>query len=525
MKLTLYDATLREGAQGAGASFSLEDKLRMVRLLDDLGVPYIEAGNPGSNPKDAKFYSEMAKQTLTNARLAAFGATCRVGAPPNEDQNLQSLLRAETPMVTMFGKSWDFHVTHVLHAELAQNVDLIAQSIRYMKDNGREVCFDAEHFFDGYKHNPSYALSVLEAAQEAGADWLCLCDTNGGCFPGQIDEIVKVCVERFGNIIGIHAHNDTGMAEANTIQAVQNGAKMVQVTSNGLGERCGNADLFVAVPNLQLKLGMECLPQESLPRLRKASMTVSDLCNTKPDTRKPYVGAQAFTHKAGMHIDGVNKHPTTFEHIPPESIGNERTFVLSEIAGRAAVLSKIQRVLPDLNKDDPKVAMIVERLKRMEFDGYQFEGADASFELEVRRMLRPFPSLFQLRNFKVIVTEPAPEGSIATAMIEVVVGGVSEITAANGNGPVHALDAAARKALEHFYPQLRNMFLSDYKVRVLDSPRATASRVRVLIESQDETHRWTTVGVSEDVIGASWIALTDSLEYKLLKDHLKGETE
>lgn len=523
MKVTLYDATLREGAQGAGASFSLEDKVRIVHLLDELGVPYIEAGNPGSNPKDAEFYARMRNIHLKNSRLAAFGATCRVGADPEQDGNLQALLSAETPVITLFGKSWDFHVTHVLHAELAQNVDIIAKSIRYFTDRGREVCFDAEHFFDGYKHNPDYALQVLTAARQAGARWLCLCDTNGGCFPHEVADITRRCVELFGDAVGIHAHNDTGMAEANTTQAILQGAGMAQVTANGLGERCGNADLFTTVPNLQLKLGHPCLPQDSLAALRSTSLAISELCNQQPDARKPYVGAQAFTHKAGMHIDGVSKHPTTFEHVPPDSVGNERTFVLSEIAGRAAVLAKIQKVLPDIDKGAPEVALMVERLKHMEFEGYQFEGADASFELEVRRMLRPFPPLFELKNFKVIVTEPAHDGDIATAMIEVLVGGVSEITAANGNGPVNALDAAARKALEHFYPQLRSMFLSDYKVRVLDSGKATASRVRVLVESQDESDHWTTVGVSGDVIGASWIALTDSLEYKLLKDKLKGE--
>ncbi len=520
MRVKIYDATLREGAQSAGASFSLEDKLRVARLLDDMGVHYIEAGNPGSNPKDAALYRRMKSERLKSAKLAAFGPTCRLGKAPEEDEGMAALLAAETPVVTIFGKAWDFHVENVLQGTLEENLSVIYASVRFFKGRGREVCFDAEHFFDGMAHNEAYALRALEAARDAGADYLALCDTNGGRFPHEISEMTKKAVARFGEIVGIHAHNDTGLAEANTVEAVMAGASMAQVTANGMGERCGNADLFVTVPNLQLKLGLACLPADKLPMLRDASLRVSELCNVKPYLGRPYVGANAFTHKAGMHIDAVKKRPESFEHIAPEAVGNERTFVLSEIAGRSAVLAKIERMYPGIDKTSPKLAEILESIKEREFDGYQYEGADASFELIVRRILSPYEPFFKLHDFKVIVTEPAIEERIATAMIEIAVDGESEITAENGNGPVNALDKAARKALERFYPNLRHVVLSDYKVRVLDSKDATASRVRVLIESQDDTDRWTTVGVSGDVIGASWAALTDSLEYKLLKDRL-----
>jgi 2-isopropylmalate synthase len=524
-KLLVYDTTLREGAQGAGASFSVEDKVRIARLLGELGVDYIEAGNPGSNPKDAALYRRMRGETLGGARLAAFGATCRVGRRADEDDGVSALLNAETPVVTIFGKAWDLHVTNVLGAELSQNLDMIRDTVSYLKREGREVCFDAEHFFDGMKRNEEYALAVLSAAREAGADHLALCDTNGGCFPHEIAEMTRKAVAIHGDCVGIHAHDDTGVAEANTIAAVIEGARMVQVTANGMGERCGNADLFVSVPNLQLKLGYQCLPQDRLVKLRDTSVKISELGNRKPNPSRPYVGQNAFAHKAGMHIDGVQKSPESFEHVPPESVGNERTYLLSEISGRSAVLAKIKRFFPQIDKGVPGLAAIVERIKEQEYGGYQYEGADASFELLVRRILSPYPPFFRLHDFKVIVIEPAPEDHVATAMIEVSVEEQSETTAEKGNGPVNALDKAARKALERFYPRLREMALTDYKVRVLDSSDATASRVRVLIESCDETDRWTTVGVSGDVIGASWVALTDSLEYKLLKDQFaKGET-
>ncbi len=518
MHIKIYDATLREGAQGAGASFSLEDKVRLARLLDELGVHYIEAGNPGSNPKDAALYDRLKRERLSTARLAAFGPTRRAGVKPAADRGLAVLLAAETPVVTIFGKAWDLHVSGVLGVSPQENLDMIGDTVAYLHKEGREVVFDAEHFFDGYKRNADYAMRVLETASQAGADWLALCDTNGGCFPHEITPVIQRTIDRFGGIIGIHAHDDTGHAQANTVAAILAGAGVAQVTAGGIGERCGNADLFVTVPNLQLKLGYECLPESSIARMREVSLVISELGNRPPDPSRPYVGANAFAHKAGMHIDGVKKNPESFEHIDPKRVGNERAFLLSEIAGRAAVLAKITRLYPGVDKNAPELARILERVKQREFEGYQYEGADASFELEARRILRPYPPFFALHNFKVIVTEPSKPERAATAMIEVTVNGQSEITAQNGNGPVNALDRAARRALERCYPRRREGVLSDYKVRVLDSADATASRVRVLIESRDDTARWTTVGVSGDVIGASWIALTDSLEYKLLKD-------
>jgi 2-isopropylmalate synthase len=518
MRPVIYDATLREGAQGAGASFTVEDKVRIVDMLDELGVAYIEAGNPGSNPKDAAFYERMRSHPLRQAKLVAFGATCRVGVRPEDDANIQALMSAQTPVVCIFGKSWDFHVTEILKATLEENLTIIKETVEYFKAQGKEVVYDAEHFYDGYKNNPEYALRTLQAAHDGGADWLCLCETNGGCFPMDVEKITRTVVERFGNNVGIHSHNDTGMAEANAVVAVHAGATMVQVTIAGWGERCGNTDLFTLLPNLQLKMGHQCVPPENLQTLVDFAHSFHELANMGVNPRAPYVGFNAFAHKAGMHIDAVAKNPTSFEHIRPELIGAERAFLISEVAGRSAVLKKIQRIVPDVAKDSPDIKKIVDKLKEMEYRGYQFEGADASFELMVLRTLGLHQPFFTLKSFKVIVNEPAPDGTSASAMVHICVDGTEEISAATGNGPVHALDQATRRALERFYPSLNTTALSDYRVRVLDSKFATAAPVRVLIESTDGTHTWTTVGVSNDIIEASWQALVDSLEYKLFKD-------
>lgn len=518
----IYDATLREGVQGAGATFSVEDKLRIVELLDTMGVAYIEAGNPGSNPKDAEFYQKVALNPPKHAKLAAFGATCRVGVSPAEDVNIQALLSAGTPVVAIFGKTWDFHVTEVLRATLEQNLQIIGDTVRYLCSQGREVVFDAEHFFDGYKRNPEYAMQALAAARDAGASWLCLCDTNGGCFPGEVATIMADVVSRFGSCVGMHAHNDTGMAEANAVVGVQSGAVMAQVTLGGLGERCGNTNLFTLLPNLQLKLGYDCLPDASLVKLSDYAHTFYDLANEPPVAGAPYVGRNAFTHKAGMHIDGVNKNSASFEHVNPASVGAQRHFLLSEVAGRIAVLKKVQRFMPQLTKDSPEIAAIVDELKRMEHNGYQFEGAEASFELMVRRLLGQHDPFFDLKGFKVMINEPALDGEIASAVVQVRVAGQEEISAAVGNGPVNALDQAARRALERFYPNLSTARLTDFKVRVLTSRDATAAPVRVVIESTDGRHTWKTTGVSTDIINASWSALVDSLEYKLLLDKLQA---
>lgn len=518
MNVTLYDCTLREGAQSAGAAFSVEDKITVVRMLDKLGVQYIEAGNPGSNPKDAMLYQQLSSMTLENAKIVAFGATCRVGIKPQDDPNIKALLSAETPAICIFGKSWDFHVKEILRATLEQNLEIIADTVSYFKSLGKEVIFDAEHFFDGYKNNPEYAIESLKVAKNAGADWICLCDTNGGCFPHEIEGMVKKAVEICGDRVGMHCHNDTGMAVGNTIAGVVNGVTMAQVTVNGYGERCGNADLCTVLANLQIKLGYTCVPDENVKDITMLSRTFAELLNFAHPANAPYVGRNAFTHKAGMHIDAVTKNPLSFEHVPPSSVGNERIFLLSEVAGRKAVLQKLAAFAPDIDKDSPLLVGILDRLKELEYKGYQFEAAGASFELMVRRLLGTHKPYFELKGFKVIIANPVlNEGEDATAMIEIIVNGETEITAAVGNGPVNALDRALRKALERFYPVLSGVHLVDFKVRVIDSTDATASSVRVLIESTDGTEIWNTVGVSTDIINASWLALVDSLEYKLMK--------
>lgn len=516
-KVKIYDATLREGAQSAGVSFTVQDKMRIVKTLDEAGVSYIEAGNPGSNPKDAEFYSLMSGKSLKNARLAAFGATCRIGQEPEDDVNIQALLSADTEAVCVFGKAWDLHVTGVLKATIKQNLDIIRDTIVYLKDQGREAVFDAEHFFDGYKQNPSYALEVIKTACEAGADWVCLCDTNGGCFPHEVREIVARVRKATGAPLGIHAHNDTGMADANAIEAVLQGATMVQTTVSGWGERCGNTNLFTIVPSLQLKLGYECVLPEAVPRWAGICRSLTETVNSLVPSGTPFVGRNAFSHKAGMHIDGVCKNPDAFEHVSPEKVGAERRFLLSEVSGRSAVLSRVRGIDPALTKDSPEVGELVGELKKLEHEGYQFEGAEASFDLMIMRRLGKYDPFFRLVGFSVTINEPSADEEIASAVIRVSVDGVEEVAGAVGNGPVNAMDAATRKALGRFYPCINEVTLTDYKVRVLDSGSATAAKVRVIIESSDGNDTWATVGVSADIVGASLSALIDALEYKLIK--------
>jgi len=522
-KIDIYDSTLRDGAQAEGISFSVDDKLKIVERLDKLGVSYIEAGNPGSNPKDLEFFERVKKIKLSNIRLAAFGSTRRVGIKVEDDNNVKSLLRADTPAVAIFGKSWDLHVTDILKTTLDENLRMIEETLRFFKEKGKEVIFDAEHFFDGYKSNPEYAVQALHAAIKGGADCLVLCDTNGGCFPMEIYDITKKICETFDVPVGIHCHNDTGMAVANSIMAVQAGAVHVQGTFNGFGERCGNANLCTIIPNLQLKLGIQCIPEDKMEKLTSTARYVSELANVTHDERAPYVGHSAFAHKGGMHIDGVNKNPVTFEHIDPTLVGNKRRFLMSEVSGRSTILSTIRTVDPSITKDSPEAKQIIDKLKELEHQGYQFEGAESSFELVVRKELGKYRPFFDLGQFKVIVSEPSGENFSSSAMIKVYVDGKEEINAAEGDGPVNALDKALRKALERFYPQLKEMRLTDFKVRVLDSKTATAAKVRVLIESTDGESMWSTVGVSTDIIEASWRALVDSIEYKLLKDKSKQQ--
>lgn len=514
----IYDSTLRDGAQAEGISFSVEDKLRIVDRLDKLGVTYIEAGNPGSNPKDLEFFSRVRKMKLSGIKLAAFGSTRRVGISVEEDNNIQSLLLADTPTVAIFGKMWDLHVTDILRTSLDENLRMIEDTLRFLKQKGKEVVFDAEHFFDGYKANRAYALQALQAAVNGGADCLVLCDTNGGCFPMEIFEITRVVCDTFQIPVGIHCHNDTGMAVANSIIAVQAGAVHVQGTFNGFGERCGNANLCTIVPNLQIKLGISCIPDEQMQKLTSAARYVSELANVSHDERAPYVGSSSFAHKGGMHIDGVNKNPVTFEHINPKLVGNERRFLTSEVSGRSTILASINEVDPAITKDSPETKQIIDRLKELEHSGYQFEGAESSFELVIRKVLGKYKPFFELDQFKVIISEPSGDNYSSSAMIKVNVDGEEEITAAEGDGPVNAMDKALRKALERFYPQLKGTRLVDFKVRVLDSKSATAAKVRVLIQTTDGENVWSTVGVSTDIIEASWRALVDSIEYRLLQD-------
>lgn len=517
-KVDILDSTLRDGAQAEGISFSVEDKIKIVRTLDDLGVDYIEAGNPGSNPKDIEFFERMRTVKLKNARLAAFGSTRRRDITVEEDNNVQSLLSAGAPVIVIFGKSWDFHVTDVIKTTLEENLNMIRETVAFFKKKKKEVIFDAEHFYDGYKANPDYAMKALQAAAEGGADCLVLCDTNGGSFPSEIYEITKKVTEAFPIKIGVHTHNDSGMAVANAIMAVEAGASHVQGTYLGYGERCGNANLSTIIPNLQLKKGIACLPQDNLVKLTHAARKIAEISNITMSERDPYVGNSAFAHKGGMHIDGVSKASRSFEHVDPYLVGNKRRFLMSEVAGRRTILDKIREICPSVTKESRETEAIINRLKELEHQGYQFEGAESTFELVIRKQLGKYRPFFELEAFKLITEQPAKPGPSASALIKVKVDGKSEITAAEGDGPVHALDRALRKALEVFYPELSSVHLTDFKVRVIDSQSATAAKVRVLIESTDGESVWSTVGVSTDIIEASWIALVDSIEYKLIKD-------
>jgi 2-isopropylmalate synthase len=521
--VAIYDSTLRDGAQAEGISFSVEDKRKIVGILDDLGIAYIEAGNPGSNPKDMEFFSGLKDLKLKTARLTAFGSTRRRGVTAEEDSGCRSLLQAGTPAVAIFGKSWDYHVKDILKASLEENLEMIRDTVAFFKKKGKEVVFDAEHYFDGAAADEGYALRTLEAAVQGGADWLVLCDTNGGAFPLQVLEATRKAVAKFTVPVGVHCHNDGGMAVANSLMAVEAGATQVQGTMIGYGERCGNANLSVIIPALQLKKGKACLPEGRISSLAPAARLVAEISNVALDSRMPYVGSSAFAHKGGMHIDAVSKNPHSYEHVDPESIGNERRILMSEVSGRSTIMNKVLPYVPGLKKDSPEAQMLADMLKEMEHSGYQFEGAEASFELRVRKRLGKFKPFFQMERFTVIEELPAQTGRVnASALIAVAVDGVKKVTAAEGNGPVNALNKALREALEGFYPSLKSVHLTDYKVRVLNPEGATAARVRVWLESTDGPRTWSTVGVSTDVIEASCLALVDSIEYKLIKD-LEGK--
>ena len=522
-RIFAYDSTLRDGAQAQGISFSVEDKVKIAQRLDDLGISYIEAGNPGSNPKDMEFFQRVAGLKLKQAKIIAFGSTRKINIAVEQDRNLQSLLEADTPAVAIFGKSWDYQVTDILRTTLDENLRMIGDTIAYLKQHSKEVVFDAEHFFDGYKANADYALQTLQAAADAGADTLCLCDTNGGTFPSDIFAITEKVVEQFKAQsshlqIGIHCHNDSEMAVANSVAAVQAGATQVQGTINGIGERCGNANLCAIIPNLQLKLGLECIPQAGIGKLTSVARYVSEIANMPFNEKAAYVGSDAFSHKGGMHIDAVSKNPVSYEHINPEVVGNSRHILVSEVAGRSALLARINQVDATLTKDSPETVRILEQLKELEHEGYQFETAESSFQLLVRKLLGKHEPFFHLHEYKVNIHEPSHNGVNSSVVIKISVDGQTEVAAAEGDGPINALDKALRKALERFYPSISEIKLTDYKVRVLDSDKASAAKVRVLIESRDQHEGWTTIGVSTDIVDASWHALIDSIEYKLVRD-------
>ncbi len=516
-RVTIYDTTLRDGSQGEGISFSIEDKLRIAHKLDEFGVDYVEAGWPGSNPKDDELFQRLAGAPLTRARLAAFGSTRRPRTPANEDPTLLSLVRASAPVCTIFGKSWDMHVTHALKVSLAENLEMIADSVAYLRGHVDEVVYDAEHFFDGYKRNPDYAMRTLAAAHKAGASALVLCDTNGGCLPHEVAEITEAVVARFGGIVGIHTHDDSGCGVANALAAVRSGARHVQGTINGYGERCGNANLCVVAPNLRLKLGMECLEPDALQHLTGLSQYIDEVANLSPTGRQPYVGKSAFAHKAGVHVDAVLKHRATYEHIDPEQVGNSRRMLVSELSGGSMVVNKAAERHIDLQKKSPETRHLLRRVADMEKDGYSFEGAEASFELLLMNAIGTYRSLVEISGFRVIVEKRKGEEPTTEATIKLSVDGLQRLTVAEGDGPVHALDTALRKALLEFYPQLEGIWLTDFKVRVVNVRAGTAARVRAIVDSSNGDTTWSTVGVSHNMVEAGWHALLDGIIYGLLR--------
>jgi 2-isopropylmalate synthase len=513
-QIKVYDTTLRDGMQAEGVSFSLEDKLSIARCLDKLGVHYIEGGYAASNPKEMQFFHDAAKLGLKNARLAAFGNTRRADCKVDDDASLTAILACGAPVATLVGKTWDLHVKVVLGCSLEENLAICSESVRYLKSKGLEVVFDAEHFFDGYKENPEYAMKVLASAAEAGADALALCDTNGGSLPEQVFEITQHVCRTFASIaVGIHPHNDSDCATANSLAAVRAGATQVQGTINGLGERCGNADLCSVVAGLAFKMGYEVLPPEQMQMLTETSRYIFEIANLAPITNLPYVGSSAFAHKAGLHVDALRKSKKTYEHIAPEVVGNERRFLISELSGKSNILAELEKA--KLTQDKVLARKILMRVQELENEGYQFEAANASFGLLVRKILGTFKPSFELIKYHVDV-EKICNGKIVTeATVKLKVGDAVEHVVGEGDGPINALDAALRKSLSAFYPTINDMHLIDYKVRVVNARAGTAARVRVVIESRDKTSFWGTVGVSENIIEASWLALVDSVEHKL----------
>lgn len=526
-KVVIYDTTLRDGAQAEGVTFSLEDKVRIAKRLDVFGLDYIEGGFAGSNPKDMEFFRIMSGEKLGQAKLTAFGSTRRANRSVAEDAVVQALLDAATPAVAVFGKSWTLHVRDVLRTSEEENLRMIADTVRYLKEHDKELIYDAEHFFDGYKEDSEYALKTLQAAAEAGADCVVLCDTNGGTLPHEIYQITSDVVKRLSPVaIGIHAHNDSETGVANSLEAVRAGAVHVQGTINGIGERCGNANLCSIIANLALKMNVQCSANAHLRELKAVSEFVYELANLMPNSKAPFVGDSAFAHKAGMHVDGVRKNPRSFEHVQPEQVGNRRRILISELSGTSNIFLKAVEMGFRVDRSSPEIKDILHRLEDLEKQGYEFEAAEASFKLLLQKVLREHKPFFDLGGFRVIVEKRAKdEPAISEAVIKVKVGEEVEHTVGEGCGPVDALNAALRRALTRFYPQIKDVVLTDYRVRILDPEHATAAKTRVLVESSDGKQHWSTVGVSENIIEASWEALVDSIEYKLFLENEQRKQE
>ncbi len=517
-KIDLFDTTLRDGTQGEGVNLSVEDKIRIAQRLDAFGVRFIEGGWPGSNPKDIEFFERAKEVTFKNARVTAFGSTRHAKNKAKDDPNLRAMLEAETSVVTIFGKTWDMHVINALRVELEDNLAMIEDSVRYLKENGRFVVYDAEHYYDGYKNNPEYALKTLEAAMKADADVIALCDTNGGCLPHEIAEITRIAKSKVTCQLGIHAHNDSGCAVANSLAAVKEGATHVQGTFNGFGERCGNADFSSVIPNLMLKMGCEVVSEEGLSDLAGLAHFIYELANLPPRRNQPYVGMSAFAHKGGIHVSAVQRDSKTYEHIDPTKVGNRQRVLVSELSGQSNIFHRLKDIGIELDKSSPHAKRILEKIKSLENEGYFYEAADASLELLIRKELEQYQPFFDLVAYRVLVDRHSAGELWSEATVRVKVGGEMLFMAGYGDGPVNALDNALRKALEGKYPQLLDVRLADFTVRIVDSGRGTAAKTRVLIEFTDGKREWITMGVSENIIEASWHALVDGIEYKLLLD-------
>lgn len=517
-KIQIYDTTLRDGSQGEGISYSVSDKMRIAEELDLLGVDYIEGGWPGSNPKDMEFFLKMSRKTLKNAQLTAFSMTRRPNIRASQDANIKDLIKSRVGVITIVGKTWDLHVSDVLKVTLDENLEMIKDTVSFLVSGGLTVFYDAEHFFDAYNANKEYCLKGIACAQKAGAKAIVLCDTNGGTLPSEISRVITQIRPLVKVTLGIHCHNDCGMAIANSIAAIESGADMVQGTINGYGERCGNADLIPVIANIRLKLGLNALGEDKLKELTRVSHFVSEVSNMKQRDDQPFVGASAFAHKGGMHINAVMKNPLAYEHCEPGIVGNRRRFLLSELGGKTGIMLRAKALEFDLSKENPQTQRILKLIQNLEHQGYHFEAAEASFELLMKRALKKYKKFFELQGFRIVIEKISNKKITSEAIIKIKVKGKIEHTAAEGDGPVNALDNAVRKALKDFYPTLSKMHLADFKVRVLDEKSGTAAKVRVLIQSQDEKDDWNTIGVHENIIEASWQAMVDSIEYKLLKD-------